>query len=122
MNQTLLDFGESIPQPPIEDPEPAFKCAGSEAILVLRSGPLMFAGLVKEVLGSESFRHRKAWVGILTFSWLLDRLQREGRLISVRYYYGARSPEEGEYKGYTHIYALPGHEKAAHQMAGGSIQ
>jgi hypothetical protein len=88
------------------DPESDFKCASSEVVLALSAGPMMFDCLVKSVLGSESFRHRKAWIGILTFSWLLDRMEREGRLISTPYYYGARSPEEGEYKGYTNIFAL----------------
>lgn len=117
MNQSILDFGERIPSPPVHDPEPDYRCASSEVVLALTAGPMLFSCLVNAVLGSESFRHRKAWIGILTFSWLLDRMEREGRLISTKHYYGARSPEEGEYKGYTNIFALPRHEAEARSMS-----
>lgn len=117
MNQVTLDFGDRIPPPPVHDPEPDYQCASSEVVLALAAGPMLFSCLVKSVLGSQSFRHRKAWIDILTFSWLLRRMEREGRLISTEHYYGARSPEEGEYKGYTNIFALPCHKAEAIRMS-----
>lgn len=117
MNQVTLDFGERIQPPPVHDPEPDYRCASSEVVLALTAGPMLFSCLVKAVLGSESFRHRNEWIDILTFSWLLRRMEREGRLITTKHYYGARTPEEGEYKGYTNIFALPRHEAKARSMS-----
>lgn len=107
MNQTDLFTPMVGPKTEPIDPKAALECAGNQALLALVDGPLKYAELFDAVFGKHGFRHLRDCPGERDFSWWLRGLEISGRLVITDHYHGSRSPAEGNYRGYTHVYSLP---------------